>query len=56
MTYGALQVLFGVDLEVRAGEIVALLGTNGAGKSTLLKGIAGTVPPSGGRVVFDGKD
>src|SRR3954469_3321447 len=54
--YGALQVLFGAELEVREGEVVALLGTNGAGKSTLLKAIAGTVTPSGGRVIFDGKD
>jgi len=54
--YGTLQVLFGAELEVREGEVVALLGTNGAGKSTLLKAIAGTVTPSGGRVLFDGSD
>jgi len=53
--YGALQVLFGADLEVRHGEVVALLGTNGAGKSTLLKAIAGVVSPSAGRVEFDGR-
>jgi branched-chain amino acid transport system ATP-binding protein len=50
------QVLFGVDLEVAEGEIVALLGTNGAGKSTLLKAVSGLVHASGGAVFFDGRD
>jgi ABC-type branched-subunit amino acid transport system ATPase component/ABC-type branched-subunit amino acid transport system permease subunit len=54
--YGALQVLFGADLEVREGEVVALLGTNGAGKSTLLKAVAGVATPSAGTVSFDGRD
>jgi ABC-type branched-subunit amino acid transport system ATPase component/ABC-type branched-subunit amino acid transport system permease subunit len=54
--YGALQVLFGADLEVRDGEVVALLGTNGAGKSTLLKAIAGVVSPSAGRVTYANTD
>jgi branched-chain amino acid transport system ATP-binding protein len=54
--YGTVQVLFDVNLEVDEGEIVALLGTNGAGKSTLLKAIAGTVDPSEGAIVFDGRD
>src|SRR5688500_5346365 len=43
-------------MEVRPGEIVALLGTNGAGKSTLLKAISGTVDPIGGAMFFDGRD
>ncbi|MGI8493256.1 MAG: ATP-binding cassette domain-containing protein [Acidimicrobiales bacterium] len=55
-SYGHLQVLFGVDLAVREGEIVALLGTNGAGKSSLLRAVTGLLPASGGRITFDGKD
>ena len=55
-SYGPLQVLFGVSLEVPAGGQVALLGTNGAGKSTLLRAVAGLVPASAGRVCFDGED
>lgn len=47
VSYGRLQVLFGADLDVRPGEIVALLGTNGAGKSTLLKAMCGLVPSRG---------
>jgi branched-chain amino acid transport system ATP-binding protein len=56
VAYDQVQVLFGVDMEVRPGEIVALLGTNGAGKSTLLKAISGTVDPIGGAIFFDGRD
>ncbi len=54
--YDQVQVLFGVDLEVRPGEIVALLGTNGAGKSTLLRAISGTMDPIGGSIYFDNRD
>ena len=56
VAYDKVQVLFGVDLEVEQGEIVALLGTNGAGKSTLLKAVSGLVEPSAGQIVFDGVD
>ena len=56
VAYDQVQVLFGVDFEVREGEIVALLGTNGAGKSTLLKAISGLVDPAGGAIFFDGRD
>ncbi|MHB8507849.1 MAG: MFS transporter [Candidatus Dormibacteria bacterium] len=50
------QVLFGVDLDVEEGEIVALLGTNGAGKSTVLRAVAGLHPASFGAIFFDGVD
>jgi branched-chain amino acid transport system ATP-binding protein len=53
-SYGRAQILSGVSLDVAAGEVVALLGRNGAGKSTTLKAILGLVPPTRGRVVFDG--
>jgi branched-chain amino acid transport system ATP-binding protein len=56
VAYDKVKVLFGVDLTLERGEIVALLGTNGAGKSTLLKAISGLVDPAGGRIVFDGTD
>ncbi|HZT64710.1 MAG TPA: ATP-binding protein [Acidimicrobiales bacterium] len=56
VSYGPVQVLFGVDLEVAEGEILALLGTNGAGKSTLLRAISGLVPIHGGAIFFDGED
>jgi branched-chain amino acid transport system ATP-binding protein len=56
VSYGKVQVLFGVDMEVAEGEIVALLGTNGAGKSTLLKAISGLVRPTAGSIEFAGHD
>jgi branched-chain amino acid transport system ATP-binding protein len=54
--YDSVQVLFGVNVEIDEGEIVALLGTNGAGKSTLLRAISGLVEASGGVIIFDGRD
>lgn len=56
VAYGNVQVLFGVDMEVGEGEVVALLGTNGAGKSTLLNAISGVVEADRGAVIFDGRD
>ena len=54
--YEQRQVLFDIDLDVKEGEIIALLGTNGAGKSTLLKAISGVVEADRGAVVLDGRD
>ena len=56
VSYGPVQILFDVDLEVKRGEVVALLGTNGAGKSTLLKAICGLKAPTDGTVTFLGED
>ena len=52
--YGDVQVLWGIDLEVRPGEITCIVGSNGAGKSTLLRCISGLVKATGGRVEFAG--
>jgi ABC-type branched-subunit amino acid transport system ATPase component/ABC-type branched-subunit amino acid transport system permease subunit len=54
--YGSLQVLFGVDTAVASHDMLALLGTNGAGKSTLLKSIVGLLPPTAGKITFEGKN
>ena len=54
--YWLSRILFGVDLSVYEGEVVALLGRNGAGKSTTLKTIAGLTSPTAGRVRFSGRE
>ena len=54
--YGPVPVLHGIDLDVQAGEIVALLGSNGAGKSTFNNNISGLYRPHAGRIEFDGED
>ena len=54
--YGRVEVLRGVDLQVKTGEMVALLGSNGAGKSTLNKMVCGLAPAWSGSVRFDGHD
>jgi branched-chain amino acid transport system ATP-binding protein len=53
--YGPIEALRGVDLEVRAGELVCLLGANGAGKSTTLRTISGLLRPAAGRIAFEGR-
>jgi branched-chain amino acid transport system ATP-binding protein len=54
--YGLSRVLFGISLEVAAGECVALLGRNGVGKTTTLRSIIGLTPPYRGRVLWRGRD
>jgi branched-chain amino acid transport system ATP-binding protein len=54
--YGKVNVLKGVSLEVRQGELVSLIGANGAGKTTTLKAVSGLVPSVGGQIVFEGED
>ena len=54
--YGAAPILHDVSIEVRAGEIVSVIGANGAGKTTLLKTMAGVLRPSSGRIALDGVD
>jgi amidase len=54
--YGQVPVLHGIDLRIREGEVVGLLGHNGMGKSTLLKTIAGLLPGAAGTLTFDGED
>ncbi|TMC48384.1 MAG: ATP-binding cassette domain-containing protein, partial [Chloroflexi bacterium] len=54
--YGAVQVLWDVNLDIRDGEIVALIGSNGAGKSTLLSVVSGLLKARAGKVRFDERD
>ena len=54
--YGASQVLFGVDLDVGPGEVVALLGRNGMGKTTTIRSVMGMTPPLSGSILFEGRE
>ena len=55
-TFGSVQALDDVDFEVRAGEVMALVGDNGAGKSTLVKCVAGTHAADSGRILYEGQE
>jgi branched-chain amino acid transport system ATP-binding protein len=54
--YGEIQVLWGIDMAVRRGEITALIGSNGAGKTTLMRALSGLIPTQGGTYFADSKD
>jgi branched-chain amino acid transport system ATP-binding protein len=56
VSYGAIQVVWGVDLVVGRGQVVAVIGPNGAGKTTTLKAVAGLLPARRGSIVFAGQD
>jgi len=54
--YGDTRVLHGIDLDIRAGEVVAIVGANGVGKTTLLRTIAGLIAPTHGSIAFEGEE
>ena len=54
--YGVIRAIKGISFEVNQGEVIALIGANGAGKTTTLHTITGLIRPSGGQIIFDGKD
>ena len=54
-SYGDAQALFGIDVDIQPGEVLALIGANGAGKSTFLKTLTGLLPPKTGEIRFDGQ-
>lgn len=56
MHYGASQVLFGIDMEARAGQVTCVMGPNGVGKTSLMKAITGAHPRSGGRMTLEGAE
>ena len=54
--YGSSQVLFGLSLEIKEGQVVTLMGRNGMGKTTTVRSIMGQASVNGGSVVFDGRN
>ena len=55
-TYGPSQVLYGIELQIGAGQVVTLMGRNGMGKTTTIKSICGMVPPKAGSIILEGQD
>jgi branched-chain amino acid transport system ATP-binding protein len=56
VAYGDIKILWGIDLEIKEGEIVSIVGSNGAGKSTLIRTISGLHKPLHGEIVYDGSN
>jgi branched-chain amino acid transport system ATP-binding protein len=56
VAYGGIRAVKGIDLEVRSGELVALIGANGAGKTSTLKALSGLLRPAAGRIDYDGAE
>ncbi|MGQ5523199.1 ABC transporter ATP-binding protein [Chitinimonas sp. PSY-7] len=56
VAYGGIQAVKGIDLEIKQGELVALIGANGAGKTTTLKTLVGMIKPAAGTILYDGQD
>lgn len=56
VSYGGIEAVRGISFDVRAGEIVTLIGANGAGKSSTLRTISGLIKPADGKVIFEGDD
>ena len=54
--YGGSQILHGISMEAKAGEVTCVMGTNGVGKTSLLKALAGTHPRSGGKIILAGEE
>ncbi|WP_374348048.1 ABC transporter ATP-binding protein [Chitinimonas sp.] len=56
LAYGGIKAVKGIDMEIRQGELVALIGANGAGKTTTLKTLSGMLKPTAGSIIYDGQD
>lgn len=56
VNYGSLQIIQGVSMEIKDGEMISLVGSNGAGKTTLLKTISGLKKPESGKILWDGEE
>jgi len=56
VNYGAIKAIKGINVEVKKGEIVTLIGANGAGKSTILRAVSSILKPASGKIILDGKD